>query len=200
MKKRVAAGLIGAAVSVAAAAVVPPVASAGLWDVWDEDTRLTVVKVMVGEAGYNLAPDHPAMIAVLLRRNELPFWRGKAVREVAMAYSMAVKEGLPPNENRTRTALVTRGSAPGEIMDLVDAIGDGAPLHPCDRTWAPGMICDPCRGRALHWGSLHDARQSPLPLVQCGRTHNVFLGEPRPPARRPRAIPIAGLIPAREAH
>lgn len=178
---------------------------------WDEETRIVMLKVMVGEAGYALGVDHPSMIAVLMKRNELPFWRDKPIREVAMAYSMVVKEGLPTNENRERTARVTRAcacagepecaciSAPTAIMALVDAVGDGTPLPPCRRPWEPGMLCDPCRGRAIHWGSVQDAHASPLATIACGRTRNVFLGTP-PARRRPMAIPVNGVIPAREAH
>lgn len=186
-----------------------PIARSG---VWDEETRMVMVKVMVGEAGYDLAADHPAMIGVLAKRNELPFWRGKGIREVAMSYSMVVKEGLPTNENRERAARVTRDcacagepacaciSAPPAIMALVDAVGDGTPLAPCRRPWEPGMLCDPCGGRAIHWGSAADAHASPLATISCGRTRNVFLGTPQPVRRRPLAIPLNGVIPAREAH
>lgn len=169
-------------------------------NVWDEETRLVMIKVLVGEAGYSLVPDHPAIIAVLHKRKELPAWKNKPIVELARAYSAAVREGMPTNTNRARTALVTRETAPASIVDLVDAVGDGRLLAPCRSAWEPGMVCDPCRGAATHWGSAVDASRSPLARISCGRTHNVFLG-PRAPVRvRPRAIPVNGVIPAREAH
>lgn len=187
---------LGAVVALALVVAIPT-ARAG---VWDEATRMLLVKVLVGEAGYNLVPDDPAILAVLAKRNELPAWRGKGIAELAQAYSAVVREGLPPNANRVRAARVTRETAPEAIMQLVDAVGDGAPLAPCRRPWEPGMLCDPCRGQAMHWGSVHDSRNSPLPRVQCGRTHNVFLGEVQPVHLRPRAIPVNGVIPGRMAH
>lgn len=168
---------------------------------WDEETRMLLVKMLVGEAGYEEVADHPAMLGVLVKRNQLPAWRGKGIAELAQAYSAVVREGLPVNINRERAARVTRETAPAGIMQLVDSLGDGVPLVPCRMAWVPGMVCDPCRGRAVHWGSVQDSRGSPLPVVACGRTRNVFLGERRQvlPVRR-RATPIGGVISARMAH
>jgi hypothetical protein len=192
--KRAVICVLAAIVSMALA--VAPMARA---NVWDEETRMVMVKVLVGEAGYQLVPDHPAIIAVLHKRQELPAWRNKPIVALARAYSAVVREGMPLNRNRARTAQVTRETAPESIMQLVDAVGDGRLLAPCRRPWQPGMLCDPCRGGAIHWGSAADAARSPLARVSCGRTHNVFLG-PRQEAPAPRrAIPINGRIPAREA-
>lgn len=167
---------------------------------WPEETRLLLLKVLVGEAGYEEVADHPAILGVLAKRNQLPAWRGKDIAELAQVYSAVVREGLPTNANRARAARVTRESAPEQIMQLVDALGDGTPLVPCRGAWAPGMVCDPCRGRAVHWGSVQDSHSSPLPVVACGRTRNVFLGERRQTPVRYRATPIGGAIPARQAH
>jgi hypothetical protein len=104
-------------------------------NVWDENTRLVMIKVLVGEAGYSLVPDHPAIIAVLHKRKELPAWKNKPIVELARAYSAAVREGMPTNTNRARTALVTRETAPASIVDLVDAVGDGRLLAPCRSAW-----------------------------------------------------------------
>lgn len=188
--------VLAAVVSMALA--VAPMARA---NVWDEETRLVMVKMLVGEAGYQLVPDHPAIIAVLHKRKELPAWRNKPIVALARAYSSVVRENMPPNANRVRAGRVTRETAPQSIMSLVDAVGDGRLLAPCRRPWQPGMLCDPCRGGAIHWGSAVDAARSPLARVSCGRTHNVFLG-PRQdgPPVRPRAIPVNGMVPAREAH
>lgn len=195
MKRSSAISMVASVVCIALAAA--PMARA---NVWDEETRMVMIKVLVGEAGYSLVPDHPAIIAVLHKRKELPAWKNKPIVALARAYSAAVREGMPANANRTRTALVTRETAPAPIVDLVDAVGDGRLLAPCRSAWEPGMVCDPCRGGATHWGSAVDAARSPLARISCGRTHNVFLG-PRTPVRvRPRAIPINGVIPARQAY
>lgn len=169
-------------------------------NVWDEETRMVMVKILVGEAGYQLVPDHPAIIAVLHKRKELPAWRNKPIVALARAYSAVVREGMPTNRNRARTALVTRETAPQPIVQLVDAIGDGRLLAPCRRAWQPGMVCDPCRGEAIHWGSAVDAARSPLARVSCGRTHNVFLGPRSDAPARVVPNPITGRIPARQAY
>jgi hypothetical protein len=195
MKKRSIICACLAALSLGLAAV--PLARA---NVWDEETRLVMIKVLVGEAGYSLVPDHPAIIAVLHKRKELPAWRNKGFVELARAYSAVVREGMPANANRARTALVTRETAPAPIVQLVDAVGDGRLLAPCRRQWQPGMLCDPCQNRAIHWGSAVDAARSPLARISCGRTHNVFLGPRDTTPARPRAVPINGLIPANEAY
>ena len=133
MKRSSAISMVASVVCMALAAV--PLARA---NVWDEETRMVMIKVLVGEAGYSLVPDHPAIIAVLHKRKELPAWKNKPIVDLARAYSAAVREGMPVNANRAR--------------------------------------------------------------ISCGRTHNVFLG-PRMPVRvRPRAIPINGVIPARQAY
>lgn len=195
MKRRSVISVLAAVTCMALAAV--PMARA---NVWDEETRMVMVKVLVGEAGYQLVPDHPAIIAVLHKRKELPAWRNKPLVALARAYSAVVREGMPANRNRSRTALVTRETAPQPIVQLVDAVGDGRLLAPCRRSWQPGMVCDPCRGEAIHWGSAADAARSPLSRVSCGRTHNVFLGPRQEPAPAPRANPITGRIPARQAY
>lgn len=196
MKRRSVISVLAAVTCMALAAV--PMARA---NVWDEETRMVMVKMLVGEAGYQLVPDHPAIIAVLHKRKELPAWRNKPIVALARAYSSVVRENMPPNANRVRAGQVTRETAPQSIMNLVDAVGDGRLLAPCRRSWQPGMMCDPCRGGAIHWGSAVDAARSPLARVSCGRTHNVFLG-PRQDAApaRPRATPINGVIPARQAY
>lgn len=196
MKNRTAMCFLGASL-VAATASAVPIARAGIWD---EETRMLLVKVLVGEAGYEEVADHPAILGVLEKRHALPAWRSKGIGELAQAYSAVVREGLPTNANRERAARVTRDSAPEAVMELVDALGDGTPLVPCRRAWEPGMVCDPCRGRAVHWGSVHDSRDSPLPTVSCGRTLNVFLGERQQVSLRLRSFPVTGVIPAREAH
>lgn len=173
--------------------------SAARSSVWDEETRMTMVRVLVGEAGFRPVADHPAIVGVLMNRNALPAWRGRPLLDVARAYSAVVRDGLPPNENRLRAAALTRETAPRWVVSFVDALGDGVPLPPCRGAWSADLICDPCRREALHWGSVRDAYRTRLRHVDCGRTRNVFLGAPVSVNHSARVFPVGSVLPAKEA-
>lgn len=168
--------------------------------VWDEDTRMTMVRVLVGEAGFRPVADHPAIIGVLMNRNKLPAWRGRPIIDVARAYSAVVRDGLPVNENRLRAASLDRDTAPRWVVSLVDSIGDGNPLSPCRGPWSADVICDPCRREAMHWGSHQDAYRTRLRRVDCGRTRNVFLGAPISNAGFRGTFVPGSVLPAKDAY
>lgn len=162
-------------------------------DTANEDPALLYAQALVAESGWTLQADHVAILHVIRRRSTLPAFRNAEhpENEVLLNYVSAFKcFGRPcDDERRARMRSLT-----WEVLDV------RAPrIANLARDWAAGNLpTDPCPS-AWQWGSHEDGRNSPLPIVSCGSTSNLFLGRPsRTPATRPPE-PGAAPISARQA-
>jgi hypothetical protein len=144
-----------------------------------DDPALLLAQALVAEAGWTLHDDHKAIPWVIVRRATLPAFRRAAQPEVEvlLRYVSAFRcFGRACDTERM-----------GRMRSLSWAVLDArAPeIARLARAWFEGeRHNDPCPG-AWHWGSHADGRGSPLPIVSCGRTTNLFLGEPSRMRARP---------------
>lgn len=134
------------------------------------ENRLTLVQALLGEEGWRPSDGHPAILHVLDRRRTLPKFKGLSLTGMANEYAKFLSPKRPKDSTPARRAVfaLTLETAPGWAVKLVDQYLDD-----------PASVPDPCRGRAWHWGSWSDVQTSVRRRVDCGRTHNIFLGFPR---------------------
>jgi hypothetical protein len=144
------------------------------------DPALLLAQALIAEAGWTLHDDHKAIPWVIVRRATLPAFRRAENPEVAvlLGYISAFKcYGRRCDTERMRRMRSLS-------WPLLEARAPG--IARLARGWFGGQRHnDPCPG-AWHWGSHADGANSPLPIVACGRTTNLFLGEPS----RVRAKPL----------
>ena len=129
------------------------------------EDRLRLVHMLLGEAGWRPANDHPAILHVLERRRQRA---GLTLTEMAEAYSAFLKPAKPSANDlphRESVYALTLETAPQWVVKLVDAF-----------IQAPETVPDPCKGQAWNWGSPGDFLVSKLNRVDCGDTNNVFCG------------------------
>lgn len=143
----------------------------------DEDPALLLAQALVAEAGWTVQADHVAIPYVVTRRASLPAFRhaAKPENEVLLAYVSAFRcYGRPCDTERM-----------GRMRSLTWPVLEArAPaLSRLAKAWVRGdRPDDPCPA-AWHWGSHQDGQNSPLPIVSCGQTSNLFLGKlPTAPA------------------
>ena len=140
-------------------------------DTANEDPALLLAQALVAEAGWTFQADHVAIPYVVSRRATLPAFRHatQPQNEVLLAYVSAFRcYGRPCDTERmgrmrslTWPILETRAPA---LARLAKAwVRGDRPTDPCPAAW--------------HWGSHHDGRDSPLPIISCGVTSNLFLGK-----------------------
>jgi hypothetical protein len=132
---------------------------------WNDETRLTLAQVMVGEADWH-EPDHIA-IAFVLARRWVQYQQGKgpiSFQRYIQLYSSTMKVGttrakwvraLPWGEFRGPHA-----KRWGQVQQLVTA-------------WGAGKVKDPCP-RAEHWGGAMDRPGRGWEPTSCGLTKNIF--------------------------
>lgn len=132
---------------------------------WNEETRLTLAQVMVGEADWH-EPDHIAIAFVLARRWGL-WQQGKgpiSFQRYIQLYSSTMKvdtvrakwvRALPWGEFSG-----PHGKRWGHVQQLVTA-------------WGAGKVKDPCP-RAEHWGGAMDRPGRAWEPTSCGLTKNIF--------------------------
>jgi len=159
---------------------------------WTPEARITLARAVVAEADWSTR-DHAAIAWVLKRRWEQrqkvqPQW---TFLDQVNAYCAGMKSdtersrwfrdlpedpyGAPPDHWPYKRAWNTYQADWARVLRLVDA-------------WQRGAVRDPCRGRAMHWGSSEDSERPAAgkwSLVQCGATLNLFWQTPlpRPTAR-----------------
>ncbi|MCP4243506.1 MAG: hypothetical protein GY772_23370 [bacterium] len=130
-----------------------------------DDDRLVLIQTMIAEAGWRKARDHAAILHVLDRRRRLPLLAPEnlSLADMAKRYSKFHSPHKPINKHRARVKAVTLESAPAWSHEAVTRFYDGT-------------LPDPCRGKALHWGSFSDyrGRTGFRSVVDCGPTHNIF--------------------------
>jgi hypothetical protein len=158
-------------------------------DTANQDPALLLAQALVAEAGWTIQADHVAIPYVIRRRSTLPAFRNAPhpQNEVLLNYVSAFKCYDRPCDDerkarmRSLTWPVLEARAPA-IAKLAREWTDGTlPTDPCPSAW--------------QWGSHEDGRDSPLPIVSCGTTSNLFLGRP-PPRRTPAAeAPSNGATP-----
>jgi len=133
----------------------------------DPEDHLRLVHMLLGEEGWRPTDGHAAILHVLERRRHLPAHQGFSLTEMADEYSAFLKPNPQKNNLPHRTAVyrTTLETAPQWAVRLVDEFLSD-----------PESVRDPCRGRAWHWGSTEDVLVSKRNRVNCGYTHNIFLG------------------------
>lgn len=133
------------------------------------EDRMLLVRMLLGEAGWRPANDHPAMLHVLDRRLTLPAHEGFTLTRMAQAYSKFLSprrdQKLP---HRASINALTVDTVPGWAIRLVDQFLED-----------PTQVKDPCRGRAWNWGAAWEITVSKKRRVNCGYTRNVFLKQRR---------------------
>ncbi|MFT3921097.1 MAG: hypothetical protein QM778_01050 [Myxococcales bacterium] len=132
---------------------------------WDETTKLTLARAMVGEADWH-EPDHIAIAFVLARR-----WHAHQENRAPLPFHRYIElysASLRGKGERTKwIQSLTWGPLPGpfeqrwnRVMKLVQA-------------WGDGRVKDPCPN-ARHWGGAMDRPSRLLHPVSCGMTRNIF--------------------------
>lgn len=130
------------------------------------DPALILTRALVAEAGYSPRKDHPAILHVLRKRAPRKDPVGDAL--LALQYCSVFKDS-----RQTKHAIKAREAhwdylrhAAPEVTQLV-------------RAWVRGVrVPDPCKGKAIHWGSTDDMRSRDIDgrvAIDCGGTANVFL-------------------------
>ena len=154
------------------------------------DPALLLAQGLIAEAGWTLHDDHRAIPWVLARRATLPAFRRAERPEIAalLGYVSAFKchgrncDTERMQRMRSLTWALINARAPG--------------IARIARAWTLGdRHNDPCP-EAWHWGSHVDSRNSPLAIVTCGRTTNLFLGRPVRAVPAPPRVP-GGTVSAR---
>ena len=130
------------------------------------EEKLVLIHTLIGEAGWTKARDHAAIMHVLDRRRQLPLLAPErlSLADMALKYSKFHSPYKAPNKHRAAVKALTLDTAPAWAHEAVD------------RFYA-GTLPDPCRGRALHWGSYEDYQQpsnATRAVVDCGKTYNIF--------------------------
>lgn len=137
-------------------------------DAGTED-RMLLVRMLLGEAGWRPANDHPAMLHVLERRRTLTAHEGFTLTRMAEAYANFLSPHRDPKlPHRAAINALTIDTAPGWAVRLVDTFLED-----------PTQVKDPCRGKAWHWGATWEVNVSKKRRVNCGYTRNVFLKQKR---------------------
>ena len=150
---------------------------------WTRAAHLWLARAMIAEAGWEAERDHVAIAYVLARR-----WRRIRQRFDAMRFVDVVrnycaglgdyKRSLTPRQRWVRTlgfmAIRPSGWPEGSSWQHHQRFWRAA-LSRSD-AWFRGMIEDPCRGRALHWGGTIDSPHGRMTRVECGPTRNTFYG------------------------
>lgn len=133
----------------------------------NSENRLRLVHMLLGEEGWRPTDGHAAILHVLERRRHLPAHEGFTLTDMADEYSAFLKPNPRKNDLPHRTAVynTTLQTAPQWAVRLVDHFLEDSE-----------SIKDPCRGRAWHFGSPEDVLASKRNRVDCGYTHNIFLG------------------------
>jgi hypothetical protein len=131
------------------------------------ENRLRLVHMILGEEGWRFTDGHAAILHVLERRRHLPAHQGFTLTQMANEYSAFLKPNPEKNDLPHRTAIyrLDLETAPQWAVRLVDQFLQDT-----------RQIKDPCRGRAWHFGSPQDVLASKRNRVDCGYTHNIFLG------------------------
>jgi len=134
-------------------------------DAGTED-RMTLVRALLGEAGWRPVNDHPAMLHVLKRRTTLPAHEGFTLTRMAQEYAKFLDPDRDPElPHRAAINALTIDTAPQWAVRLVDQFLKD-----------PASVEDPCKGQAWHWGAKWEVTVSKKRRVDCGYTLNVFLG------------------------
>lgn len=129
------------------------------------EDRMTLVRALLGEAGWRPANDHPAMLHVVNRRRTLPAFEGYTLTEMMREYAKFLSPHRDPElPHRASINALTIDTAPGWAVKLVDKFLED-----------PKSVKDPCRGEAWHWGATWEVNVSKKRRVDCGYTRNVFL-------------------------
>jgi hypothetical protein len=132
---------------------------------WNDETRLTLAQVMVGEADWH-EPDHVAIAFVLARRwAQFQQARGPiSFQRYIQLYSSTMKVSTP---RAKWVRALPWGELPGQhgkrwahVQQLVEA-------------WGQGKVKDPCP-RAEHWGGAMDRPGRSWEPTNCGMTKNIF--------------------------
>ena len=139
--------------------LVPSPTDAGVED------RMTLVRALLGEAGWRPRNDHPAILHVLERRRKnLPAFECYTLTEMAQAYANFLDPDRDPElPHRAAIKALNIDTAPGWAVKLVDKFLKD-----------PNSVKDPCRGKAWHWGATWEVNVSKKRKVDCGYTLNVF--------------------------
>jgi hypothetical protein len=148
---------------------------------WNSQTHVWLARAMVAEAGWLAERDHVAIAYVLARR-----WRNMSERWPTTRFIDVVRRycaGLGDyHSSFTRRQLWIRALSP----DIAEPEGWPAQVswrrHSMlwrdalvrSAEWAGGILRDPCRGRAEHWGGTIDSPRGRMVPVDCGETENTF--------------------------
>jgi hypothetical protein len=133
---------------------------------WDDETRLTLARAMVGEADWH-EPDHVAIAHVLARR-----WRIHQQNREPIPFARYVELYSASLRGDTERATWIRSLPWGPLP--------GAPyeqrwnrVQKLVRAFSEGMVKDPCP-LAMHWGGTMDRPAQSWHPVSCGLTRNIF--------------------------
>jgi hypothetical protein len=133
---------------------------------WDDESRLTLARAMVGEADWH-EPDHVAIAHVLARR-----WRRHQLNNEPISFARYIERYSASlrgdSERATWIRSLPWGPLPGapyeqrwnRVQKLVRAFGEGRVKDPCPL--------------AMHWGGTMDRPAQSWHPVSCGMTRNIF--------------------------
>ena len=131
----------------------------------DDESELLMAQALSAEAGFRAGDDHYAIIHVLRYRASLSrFSRERGIVGMARAYC-AIFRMRVKNRRQQEILAMKLEDFPREIRVLARKAVNGEDVP------------NPCQNLAIHWGSRTD--NSPLPVVNCGHTGNIFRGPPR---------------------
>lgn len=143
---------------------------------------------MVAEAGWEAERDHVAIAYVLARR-----WRRISERYLTYTFVDLVRNycaGLGEQVFTPRQRWLRGLTFLGVVPAGWPTAASWSRHHPLWRAalyrsdaWFRGMLSDPCRGKALHWGGTMDSPSDRMQKVDCGQTLNIFYevtSTPRP--------------------
>jgi hypothetical protein len=132
---------------------------------WDDESRLTLARAMVGEADWH-EPDHVAIAFVLARR-----WRIHQQNREPISFARYIelysKSLSSESERSSWIRSLPWGPMPGPYEQRWNRV------QKLVRAFAEGMVKDPCP-LAMHWGGTMDRPAMSWHPVSCGLTRNIF--------------------------
>ncbi len=149
---------------------------------WTPEARLTLARALVAEATWSRI-DHAAIAWVLQKR-----WRQRQQRRPTWTFEEQVTAYCSGMRLRSKRTAWFRSLPENPVASI-------APVNwPSKREWAEyvphwervlvtvdqwqaGDVVDPCRGKAIHWGSVEDSSRPTRGgwrAVACGPTRNIF--------------------------
>jgi len=155
----------------------------------DAEARLTLAKAFVGEGGWEAHRDWDGIAWVLSRRWQTAqrSARGRAryPRFVDMVRQYCAPLRGQPKKRRQRWIRALTPKAlqpphwPAHRVDWSDRVGFWRDAMTRAWEWAEGLVADPCRGRAWHFGGPMDEPPRGHRRIWCGPMENTFYARTR---------------------